>query len=59
MINRTITNKKTEASISFASNKKNETYNKNREFKGMKIIDDGNKSIVDKWQKFEVYPFCD
>lgn len=63
MINRTITIKRTSSTISFVANKKaikqQMTLIKDRAFKSMSIIAEGNKRFVDKWQKMEVYPFCD
>ena len=63
MINRAITIKKEQTKISLSLNKKGikhrEAENRDRAFKSMSIITEGNKRIAAYWQKIEVYPFCD
>jgi len=39
--------------------KQNEIVKNYRSFKSMIFIQERNNSVVDKWQKQEVYPFCD
>lgn len=40
-------------------NKQHQSGNRDRIFKSMTIISEGNQRIAAKWQKIEVYPYCD
>ena len=40
-------------------NKHNEQINHYRSFKSMIFMQDKNNLLASKWQKIEVYPFCD
>ena len=47
------------SAISKKMNKSKEFQNNYRAFKSMTFMQNANDLLAAKWQKFEVYPFCD